>query len=207
MIKAILFDFDGVLGNSKEVILLTFQKVFKKYNLTLPTASDLIPYAGVPMLETIEALLPENHSVDMQEMLVHMREISFGLAKKVRLMSTAKKVVTVLKKQYTLAIVTTRRNITFLTILDQLTIREHFELVIDFDAVKSPKPDTEGILQALEILHLQKDEVVFVGDAKEDVAAVKNAGVISIFFGKENVHNADYHIQSLTKLPGLLQQV
>lgn len=207
MIKAVLFDFDGVLGDSYEIIIDIFQRTLKKFNFPVPDASVFAANFGFTRRKLIEFLLPKNHSADIDAMEKYVHELSLQKKKRIKLMPGAKNLLDVLKQKYTLAVISSRGGDSLTSILQNNNIESYFNVLIHRESVKDHKPHPEGILKALKLLNLQKNEVVFVGDAKEDVYAAKNAGVISIFFGKENIHNADYHIQSLSELLKILKQL
>jgi len=207
MIKAVLFDFDGTLGNSYVVTVAALQKTLKKFNLSIPNRSIIGHHFGLPRRKFLEAFLPEDNKANLDEMEEYFHQLSVQMIAKVTLMPGAKALLNKLEGKYELAMISSRGGDTLIAILNHHNIQEHFRVVIHRESVKEHKPHPEGILQVLNKLQLEKTEVVFVGDAKEDVGAAKNAGVTSVLLGKENTHNADYHITSLKDLPTILEQL
>jgi len=57
---------------------------------------------------------------------------------------------------------------------------DHFVDIVITAAESKRKPDPDGIFKCLAELGLNRDEVIFVGDAKADVLAGKNAGVATV---------------------------
>jgi phosphoglycolate phosphatase len=86
-----------------------------------------------------------------------------------------------------------------------------FNLIIDGNDVKQHKPDPEAVFKALEILKLDPEDILIVGDSKSDIGAAKNAGIKSVlfypqthtlFYNKEILltYNPDYVISQLADL-------
>jgi HAD superfamily hydrolase (TIGR01509 family) len=88
-------------------------------------------------------------------------------------------------------------------------IGEFFDVTITREEVKMLKPEPEGIRLALKRLKAQR--FVFVGDLIHDVRAAEKAGGTSIIVNREPSKRldfqADYVVESLTKIPELVQRI
>ena len=88
-------------------------------------------------------------------------------------------------------------------------ITDFFELIITREDVKKLKPDPEGILLALKMLDEQ--DFFFVGDLVHDLNAAKKAGgkciIVNRTFTEKLDFRADYTVQSLEEIPGLIQNI
>lgn len=71
---------------------------------------------------------------------------------------------------------------------------------------RRPKPHPEGLLLCLQQLRLKPADVLFVGNADEDVLVAKEVGVASVYVdhGRKSKAKPDYVIKSLTELCALL---
>ncbi|HXW94680.1 MAG TPA: HAD family hydrolase [Nitrososphaerales archaeon] len=86
-----------------------------------------------------------------------------------------------------------------------------FEFVLTRDDTETMKPRPEGILQAVSMLSLPKDDVYYIGDTPYDVMAAKSAGVRSVSvttgsYASDRLasEGADYVISSISELGNLL---
>jgi phosphoglycolate phosphatase len=96
-------------------------------------------------------------------------------------------------------------------LLRQHDLLRYFDFTLSRDEVTALKPSPEGVLKALDLMELPKDEVVYVGDSIIDVRAAKAAGikVASVTTGRyshERLRNegSDYIMDSLSELLDLV---
>jgi HAD superfamily hydrolase (TIGR01549 family) len=86
-------------------------------------------------------------------------------------------------------------------------LKRYFHVVVTRESVKKLKPDSEGILLALN--KLDANRFFMIGDLVHDAVAAKSAGGTSIIV-KRNAQeklgfNADFTVQSLTEVPAIVQ--
>ena len=86
-----------------------------------------------------------------------------------------------------------------------------FEFVLTRNDTETMKPRPEGLLRAVSILSLPKEDVYYVGDTPYDVAAAKGAGIrsVSVTTGSYTADRLaaagpDFVVSSLTELGGVL---
>jgi len=63
--------------------------------------------------------------------------------------------------------------------LELAGLRERFPIVVTADDVKEQKPDPEGLIRALELMHGDREGAIYLGDAVRDVETAKRASVMS----------------------------
>ena len=72
-------------------------------------------------------------------------------------------------------------------VLDKLTyyfgIKKYFDIIIGDEI--SRKPDPAGLLKVMEVLHLKKNNILYVGDTETDRKTAENAGIDCLMLGKE----------------------
>ena len=61
--------------------------------------------------------------------------------------------------------------------LQELGIRDYFDMIVTGHDVTKHKPSSEGIQKVIERLKLNPDEVLMIGDAVSDVKAAHGAGI------------------------------
>lgn len=80
---------------------------------------------------------------------------------------------------YTLALVTNKPSIFVPEILEQHDIKRYFSDVIGGEDFPKRKPDPIALNWLLEMYELSAEEMLMVGDSKNDILAAKNAGCYS----------------------------
>jgi pyrophosphatase PpaX len=173
-INTILFDLDGTLIDTNELIISTYLHTLEKYYPGKYKREDVLPFLGPTLHEVFENMNPER----VEEMILEYRTYNLAnhdlLVKEfVGVMET---IETLKKKGYKLAIVTTKREDVAFKGLRLMKLDHFFDVMIAYDHVKKVKPDPEPIFLALEKLDSVPEETLMVGDNFHDVLAGKNAG-------------------------------
>lgn len=179
MIKAYLFDFDYTLVDSSPAIVHCFNAAFEKEGLPKPDEAHIKKLIGMPLEGMAKAL---HHKMD--ESLIeriktnYMAEADIVATRLTRFFPDASSLMTFLKRKgCQTGIVSTKFRYRIVEALEANQMTDLFTLIIGGEDVHTHKPDPEGILIALDRLHLSKDEVIFVGDSLFDYYAAQNAGV------------------------------
>lgn len=177
-ITTLLFDLDGTLINTNELIIKTFQHTLGAY---FPDRTfeheDILPFIGPSLIDTFTGLDPER----AQEMVDHYR--AFNKLHHDELIleydGVYEAIRALYEEDYKLAIVSTKMYDMILKGLKTTGLDKYFQVVIGLDQVASPKPDPEGINMALKLLNSTADEAIMVGDNYHDIEAAHNANVQS----------------------------
>lgn len=114
---------------------------------------------------------------------------------------------------YRLGCVTNKAEQFTLPLLQDLGIRDHFEIVVSGDTLPKKKPDPLPLLHAAEQLGVTPAESLMIGDSISDVKAARAAGfrIICMSYGYnhgEDIrdYDPDAVIDSMAELGGLLEQ-
>jgi pyrophosphatase PpaX len=65
------------------------------------------------------------------------------------------------------------------TTLELTGLQERFPIVVTADDVKKQKPDPEGLIRTLELMHGKQETTLYLGDAVRDIEAAKKATMLS----------------------------
>ncbi|MEH7012098.1 pyrophosphatase PpaX [Neobacillus niacini] len=208
-INTILFDLDGTLIDTNELIISTYLHTLEKYYPGKYTREDVLPFLGPTLHEVFGAMDPER----VEEMVLEYRTYNLAnhdiLVKEfIGVMET---IETLKKKGYKLAIVTTKREDVAFKGLRLMKLDSFFDVMVAYDHVKKVKPDPEPIFLALEKLESKPEEALMVGDNFHDVLAGKNAGtktagVSWTIKGREYLakYEPDYMLENMTDLLTIL---
>jgi len=208
-INTILFDLDGTLIDTNELIISTYLHTLEKYYPGKYTREDVLPFLGPTLHEVFGKMDPER----VEEMVLEYRTYNLAnhdaLVKEfVGVMET---IETLKKKGYKLAIVTTKREDVAFKGLRLMKLDSFFDVMIAYDHVKKVKPDPEPIFLALDKLGSKPEEALMVGDNFHDVLAGKNAGtktagVAWSIKGREYLakYEPDFMLENMTDLLTIL---
>ena len=171
----LLFDFDGTLLDTNELIIQSYQYVLDKHFPGRYQRSDIIPFLGPTLADAFSSVDPQR----VEEFIVEYR--NWNKERHDELASEFDGVSKTLKQLKAagmkMAIVSTKRSEMIFKGLDLLDADGVFDDVIGIDNVTKAKPDPEPILLALERLGATADEALMIGDNYHDIEGGKNAGV------------------------------
>jgi len=178
-IKAIIFDIDGVLADSRSAVAHNTKQLMREFGFAVPDAqvdamssahsADSVLIALAPSLSGDRGLLVK--------MLGRLRELTVENLAMVKPAPLAARMPD-FAARYSLAAASNRKSSARL-VLKQIGIGEYFEVVMTSEDAPV-KPDPTMIRLALGKLGVRASEAVFVGDNVEDKMAGEAAGVRAI---------------------------
>ena len=168
--SAILFDMDGVLVDSLDAWWKALNQALKKFGYNEISRSEFIKrYWGHDLFDNLKAMsLP-------LEVGLFCNKVYSSYIDDVKIYPEAKGVLKRLSS-YKKSVITNTPRDSAIRILDKFDIRQFFEFVLTSDDVNRSKPDPEIVLKSCELLNVNPEDVVLVGDTKSDVAAGRSAG-------------------------------
>ena len=174
-IDTILFDLDGTLVDSNELILRTFYETMKKYVPNRPfTRKELIDMIGPPLKESF--LVAGDDPELIREMIVYYRKVYVDLEfDYIKLYPNVIETLKVLSENnINLGIVTTKFKESALPSIEHYGLDKYFTSYCFLDDVREHKPHPEPIFYALNQFKDYKT-VLMIGDNSSDIMAGKNA--------------------------------
>lgn len=175
-IRLILFDFDGTLADTLPASFDAFRAVFKKYDGQDVTNEQLVDMFG----PTEDDIIARNFN--RQEFVheaIHEYYDLYGRGHSgINDVNSILELLILLKENgLQIAIITGKSRKAFLISSEALNLSKYFDYVVTGDDVAKPKPDPEGIYQAMDYFGATSEEVVFLGDSNADIRAGISAGV------------------------------
>jgi pyrophosphatase PpaX len=178
MIDTILFDLDGTLLDTNELIIQSFLHALQVHELAPVLRDDVIGQMGKPLREQI-ALFSKRTEVD--DLVGTYRE--FNLRKHdemVLIFPHVKETLATLHAQgIKLGVVTSKVRLTVARGLELFDLIPYLSTIVTSDDVSQPKPHPESILLALSRLDAKPENTLMVGDSQFDLLAAHGAGVRS----------------------------
>ncbi len=203
MFDAILFDLDGTLIDTNELIIESFVHTFNVLGKPRPSRDEIIDCFGEYLIHTMYKFF---NDIDKVEDAVRIyREFNLKYHDdKVSTFTNAHELLKILKNRgYKLGIVTSKSRGPALKGLTHLSLINYFDAIIAGDDVKNHKPHVEPILKACNELGVSPSKCLMIGDSAYDIesgrgAGTKTCGVLYSFMKDKLLKaDADYYVNDL----------
>ncbi|MCH8032331.1 MAG: HAD family hydrolase [Bacteroidetes bacterium] len=172
--EGVIFDIDGTLTSTNELIFKSFNHIAKKYLDRSFTEKEIIALFG----PTEDAILKELCGKNFEAARKDYYEFYKSHHHIANLYPGIKELLDYLKtKGVLLAVFTGKGRQASLITLEELSIINYFDIIVTGDDVANHKPSSEGIMKFVNEYNLKKDEILMIGDSVADVRASKEAGI------------------------------
>jgi pyrophosphatase PpaX len=176
--QAVLFDLDGTLIDTKELILSSFRYATREVLGKQVSDEAVLPLIGIPLIYQMRAVSAEHADELMVVYREHNARVHDELVRYFEGMCEALEALTASGKR--LAVVTSKRREPALRGLECFDLARYFEFLIGSDDTTKHKPEPEPLLFAVEKLGLEVDDCIYVGDSPFDMQAARAAGVVAL---------------------------
>ncbi len=204
MIKAIIFDMDGVLV--KVGVWPIHNKILERYGVNV-TKEQIPKYLGRPLATQID-LLEKDYNIDvdkkkyLEEFSDLQREEVDNLQKSNVLRELMKKISDL---SFKIGVATSSTRERAVKILTNLGIIDYLDDLITRENYEKPKPDPEIFLKSAENLKVSPSECVVIEDAINGIEAAKAGGIKTIglagkYHVKSDFKDANMAIDSLNEI-------
>ncbi|MDR1271808.1 MAG: HAD-IA family hydrolase [Clostridiales Family XIII bacterium] len=210
-IDTVLFDFDGTLVDTNELILNSWMYAIEKLTDRKADPDEVMRTYGEVLSDSMNKLLPEvSAEVAIETYRAYQKDKYLS---SIKLYDGAEPVLKRLKeKGFKTAVVTSRLKVSTMLGLEHFGLTEYFDAIVTANDIENHKPSPEPLQTALAEIGGIPEKAVMVGDTKHDICAAKNAGVISVLVDysvalpveKRDGANPDIIIESLCDILALL---
>lgn len=180
MIKAVIFDMDGVLIEAKDWHYEALNKSLNLFGYNISRFDHLTKFDGLPTKDKLNILsteynLPyELHSFINEMKQSYTMEIVHTKCKPLFIHEFA---LSRLKMEgYKLAVASNSVKNTVTTMMEKAALTPYLDLMISNEDVKKGKPDPEMYIKTIGLLGLKPEECVVVEDNENGIRAAKAAG-------------------------------
>ena len=194
MLSTFLFDLDGTLIDSIELILRSYRHTMRAHRGLEPPDEMWMQGLGTPLRVQFRHWTED--PAEIEAMVATYR--AYNLEHHDELVRPYEGVVAAVRdlrrKGRTLGLVTSKMREGALRGLELAGLEDHFELIVGADDVTHPKPHPEPVLKALEQLGAPAADTVFIGDSRHDIECGRAAGVktAAVLWGPfDRTHLAD----------------
>ncbi len=170
---AVIFDADGTLYDSFEMIMSAYGHVAMSHNLRTPSAEEIRSQLGNSLPNIFKSLYPGH---DIETLLHTNNEFVAANVMKSEVFEGLHDMLRQLQASgYKIAILTSGSQ-KIHDILMHHEITDFFDSVVTHERVENPKPDPEGFILAAAECVVDPHTAIMVGDMPNDILAGKNAG-------------------------------
>ncbi|MCE5185723.1 MAG: HAD family phosphatase [Planctomycetaceae bacterium] len=191
MLKAVIFDFDGVIADSEELHYKALNEVLKRYGVDVPKAVHWQKYLGYTDQENIEAVSRDYgmglDAAGVQSIMQEKKRLFNDLAMREAVIIDGVEdfVRRVRAAGIRMAICSGALRSDIELMLDGAGFAEMFEVIVSAEDVQKGKPEPEGYLLALERLNrqgesLQANECAVIEDSRWGLEAAAAAGMCPV---------------------------
>lgn len=210
MIKAILFDVDGVLLDALKANTVLYQRILPKLGYKKPTLAEVKKVYMLPTGDALAALAKEKSKDNISVLMKFYMENSHQLYPTylVKAPKNTKIILKRLSKHYKLGIVTGRFKVDTESEIERVTHSyKLFNIVVSREDYKNRKPAPDSLLFAVNKLKLKPNECVYIGDQEVDLIAANNAKMHFILYAKGKINGVGSLASSFSEIPKLVDKL
>ncbi|CAM3594279.1 MULTISPECIES: pyrophosphatase PpaX [Saccharibacillus] len=172
-IRTVLFDLDGTIIDTNQLIIDSFMNTVTGSSLTRET---IIPHMGTTLQNQLRVFSGLD---DVRELEQAYR--AYNLAHHDSMVKPFPHVQQVIHDLHAagirLGVVTTKIRPTTMKVLEMFDLYRYMEAVVTVTDVTHPKPHAEPVRMALEKMGAEAETALMVGDSPADIQSAQNAGV------------------------------
>lgn len=177
-LEAVLFDLDGTLIDSIELILASFRHATERVLGEAVPDEVMLRDVGLPLARQMREISEAHADELLREYREHNLRVHDELVRAYP--GTAEALVWLAARGLKMGVVTSKMNATARRGLDVFGMAGFFDVVVGSDDVTIHKPDPHPLLVAAEALGVDITRAAYVGDSPHDMSAARAAGCIAI---------------------------
>lgn len=209
MVKAIVFDFDGLILDTEVPNYQTWSEIYESYGCNLPISTWIDCIGGGSHLFSPCDYLEKQYgkSVDHEKILLRHDKRFVELVEAQPVLPGVKDYIDDAKRlELKIGVASSSSHDWVDSNLSRLGLIEHFDCIKCSEDVKNVKPSPEVYLLAVEELNVQADQAIALEDSTNGVLAAKRSGLFCVAVANDmtrhlSLDEADLQINSLAALP------
>ena len=209
MIKTIIYDFDGTLGDSQQLIVGTIRQTLDNLYLEPRSIEQCTAVIGLPLKAMFMKLLPMTDDMgtlcaQTYRHIFDQRNVSGAVKPFPHVVET---IHALRDRGFCQTIASSRGRETLLRYIEEMDLSSSISYIVSVDDVQHAKPAPDMVLKTLDFLHVLPKETLVVGDTPFDIRMGKAANVqtVGVTYGngtrtKLKESGADYIIDCFEQL-------
>jgi len=217
MLKAIIFDFDGVIADTEPLHLKSFQLTLKENGIELTDeeyASEYLAYDDKTFFKELFKNRKFDHDENIISEFIARKSHHFNnvLRGNILILEGVPDFIATVSGIYPLSIGSGALRSEIVEILEYAELRKHFEIIVSADDVVNCKPDPEVYLKVLDQLNetglakdsISADQCLVIEDSVSGIEAAHSAGMrclaVTNSYNAEKLSQADLITDSLKSI-------
>lgn len=179
--ELIIFDFDGTLADTKEIIISVYRQTIKELDAEQRTDKACQATIGIPLRDGFKKLYPEYSDTQIDKCVETYRRIYSENNNVPRLFPGVIETLDELRRHgISMAIASSRSKESLLEYCKGQGIADYFVVILGADDVRHAKPKPEPVLKILDELHIDAGKAIVAGDMPVDIAMGLAAGCATV---------------------------
>ncbi len=180
MFEAVIFDWDGTLADTRQVIVISFQKALSEINCKV-SDEYIERRIGIGAAETFREILRSAKKPFDEKLIQHLIErksqLEIELTNQVKLFPGAKELLEALHGKVKMGLASMNNRSVIMHLVEANDLKKYFEVILTADSVSHSKPDPEIFLKTASELKTNPEKCVVFEDSIFGVKAAKSAGM------------------------------
>ena len=196
MLKAVIFDMDGVIVNSEPLHHLAYKKMFEEFKLDVSN-SLYESFTGQSTYSICEQLCEIfDLKVDANALVLSKRKhfkIIFENDSSFEMIDGAMNLIKdYFENNLTLVLASSASMTNIERIFKKFDLNKFFKAKISGADLKESKPNPEIFVKAAELAGFKKEECIVIEDSTSGIMASKSAGIYCVGYNSYNSKNQNY---------------
>ncbi len=182
MIDTVLFDFDGTIMDTNDVIIGSWQHVYRTLRGKEGDLEYILSTFGEPLEYSMEKSFPEVPTEEAVQIYRDWHHEKF--LDMIKLFPGVTEMLKEVKSRgYKTGIATSRLRKTLHMGLEKYDLFKYFDAIVAVEDIEEGKPAPDTIFKVLGKLDSKPETAIMVGDSRLDILCAHNAGVPSVLVG------------------------
>lgn len=179
MIRNIILDFDGTIGDTQKLIVTTMQQTLAKNNLPERSVEECAAMIGLPLKQTFTDLVPM--SDEMGNLCEKTYREIFLVNNKTIPVEMFPHVLETIRNLHqqglVLTIASSRYRPSLEDFVNKMHLRPYISYIVSAMEVAHAKPDPEMVFLTMKEMEMKPEETLVVGDTVYDIQMGQRAGI------------------------------
>jgi len=209
VIKALIFDFDGLILDSETVVYQSWQEIYQEHHCTLPLEKWVLRVGGsIDIFDAhtyLESLIGQK--ISRQELDMKRIKRQLELLSTYSALPGVEKLITDAKRLgLKVGLASSSERNWVVGYLTRLHLYAYFDCIKCSEDVTHTKPHPELYLSVLDVLDIMPEQAMALEDSPNGIRAAQSAGIFSIAIPNAitnhlSFEHADLRLTSLMDLP------
>jgi len=197
-----IFDCDGVILDSREANRAYYNAILEEFGRGSMDEKELSFVHMHTAEESVKYLFRDDMSAQ-REALVYAQALDYTRFLDCLIMEPGVGDTIEFIRPPMLTAVSTNRSTTMSSVVEIFGLDKWFDIIVCALDVNNPKPDPEGVFKILEILGVEKDRAIYIGDSVVDEMVAYRAEIPLIAYKNRDLR-AMFHVEHFDQIKTIL---